>query len=358
MKLDQKLNLALERSGLSPLKRPDSYRKIGSGAWHDAYLVYTAKGERLVIRLRKQVIYGRQEAYDQRYLREDYEPVGLYYRLANQCQPGVCPVVYTYDLDPKLTFTVESYMGRGLTLTKLTTEQALAYGQQVGRFFRAMHRLRSPLSGFGYLVWNGTGLQAEKSRSVADIWQAEVESLWQQFDELCQADLSFEQASVRRKLSQAVTGRTFEAEPVVLVNRDVSPENLIARRRNFVGLVDPVPLLHNPLRYASFFVYCYQSYLPNLYDAPRYARHQFQQYRPVLAALADGYVDGYTQGDDRIEANLRLEYYVWALKVAHENLERLTAEPDSETLIRAGDKQAIAARLQRCLQELETYQLS
>jgi hypothetical protein len=358
MKLYHKLSQALEHSGLPPLKRPTAYRKIGSGAWHDAYLVHPARGERLVIRLRKQIIYGRQEAYDEQYLREDYEPVGLYYRLANRCRPGVCPAVYTYDLNPDLTFTVESYMGRSLALAKLTIKQARAYGQQVGYFFRAMHQLRPSLSGFGYLVWNRTGLQAEKSRSVADIWRAEVETLWQQFDELGRADLSFERTAVKRKLNQALAGRAFEAEPVVLVNRDVSPENLIARRRNFVGLVDPVPLLHNALRYASFFVYCYQSYLPNLYNAPRYARHQFQRYRSVMAALADGYVDGYTQGDDRIEENLRLEYYIWALQVAYENLQRLTAEPDSETLIRAGDKKAIAARLQRCLQELESYQLS
>lgn len=47
-----------------------------------------------------------------------------------------------------------------------------------------------------------------------------------------------------------------------------------------------------------------------------------------------------------------------ALKLRQKlNLARWQAGPDPEIRLRAGDKQAIAARLQRCLQELERFQL-
>jgi hypothetical protein len=357
MRLFQKLELALKRCGFSPLKSVTSYRKIGTGAWHDAYLVYLHDGKKLVIRLRKKVIYGRRETFDEGYLREDYEPVGVYYRQANRCQPGVCPTVYEYILDPELTFTIESYMGQTISLAKLTTRQAFGYGQQVGRFFRAMHAWPPPVRGFGELIWNGQTLEGHDRRNLSEIWQAEVDSFYEQLDHLSKSDWRFDRVAAKRKLAQVLVDRSINSEPVSLVNGDITPENLIGQRRKFISLVDPVPALHNGLRYASFFVYCYKSYLPNLSDAPRYARHQFQHHGPVLTAIADGYIDGYAQGEVTVKQNLHLEYFLWALDVAFENLQRLTTETNEEVQLRAGDKQAIAARLQRCLQELDAYQL-
>ena len=97
--------------------------------------------------------------------------------------------------------------------------------------------------------------------------------------------------------------------------------------------------------------------MPNQHDAPRYARHRFDQYRPILTALADGYLSGYTQGESALVQALRQEYFLWALDIAHENQQRLAGQMNDEVRIRAGDKQAIAARLQRRLQELEMYRL-
>ncbi len=53
MELRQTLNRALEIFGYPGLKDSDEWKRIGSGAWHDAYRVMIADIEPLVIRFRK-----------------------------------------------------------------------------------------------------------------------------------------------------------------------------------------------------------------------------------------------------------------------------------------------------------------
>lgn len=176
MKIREKLEHALALCGYPPPCVSSSYRKIGTGAWHDAYLV-TAEGRRLVVRLRKQVIYGRSQPFDVKALHEDYAPVGLYYAWANRCRPGICPDEYHYHIHPDLSFTVETYIGPGLALPRLSPEQAHAYGSDVGAFFREMHRLPAPCPGFGDLVWNGAELVGHDGRDLGSIWCGEADRL-------------------------------------------------------------------------------------------------------------------------------------------------------------------------------------
>ena len=84
MELHERLSLALRRCGYPPLPYPQAYRRIGAGAWHDAYLVQPPAADPLVIRLRKPVIYGHEEAWNPAALQADYAPVGLYYQEANR----------------------------------------------------------------------------------------------------------------------------------------------------------------------------------------------------------------------------------------------------------------------------------
>ena len=70
-------------------------------------------------------------------------------------------------------------------------------------------------------------------------------------------------------------------------------------------------------------------------------------------ALAEGYINGYTNGNSVEKDELALEYFLWAVDVAHENLQRLRVKMIPELYLRAGNKKMIEARLQRCLQELE-----
>jgi hypothetical protein len=353
MNLYQKLNTALECCHLPSLKNRTAYRKIGAGAWHEAYLVYPRRGDKLVIRLRKKIIYGQERTFVEKELHEDYAPVGLFYRQANHCRPGSCPTLYDYHLDPDLTFTVESYMGPTLSLAKLTEPAAFAYGQQLGEFFRTVYALPPPVSGFGELVWEGTKLVGQQQQSLAEIWQAAQASFYEKLAHLRQSTFAFDYHRVKDKLERVLTERKFDQEPLTLINGDITPENLIVRRNRFAGLIDPVPRLHNGLRYAAFFIYCYQSYLPQLADAPRYAHHQFQLFRPVLQVLVEGYINGYTNNNIALRQKLAMECFLWAVEVADENLKRLQAELTPELYLRAGDKTQIAARLQRCLRELE-----
>ncbi len=161
---------------------------------------------------------------------------------------------------------------------------------------------------------------------------------------------------MRRKLESSLVERSFLAEPVTLVNGDVTPENLIARRARFAGLIDPVPVLNNGTRYAAFFIFCYRFLLPALADAPRYMHHTFDRHRPVMGAIADGFEAGYlSAGDADTRHQLRLEYFFYLLRFAHRWWEILNSEPDEEAYLRNGTPEQIEVRLRRCLWELEGY---
>ena len=244
MKLVQKLNLALEQGQFPPLKNSSAYRKIGAGAWHDAYLVYPQNCDRLVVRLRKQVIYGQAENFDEKSLHEDYAGVGLFYTQANRGWPGICPAVYHYHLSPKLSFTIESYMGPSLSLGRLTESQAFAYGRQAGRVFREIYALPAPVAGFGELVWHGHGLYGQEQQAISGLWQMEVETYLAWFEALSASEYDFDRDRVRDKLAEALSQRRFDQEIVTLINGDITPENLITQRGHFTGLIDPVPRLH------------------------------------------------------------------------------------------------------------------
>lgn len=123
-----------------------------------------------------------------------------------------------------------------------------------------------------------------------------------------------------------------------LVNRDTTPENLISYRGKFVGLVDPVPSLHNGTRYGSLFVYIYQFLLPALSDAPRYARHRFQQFAPIMTDIAQGYLVGYCQHDQALKAALNREYFYWGLSMAADYYQILQGEFGQEMYLRTGGR--------------------
>ncbi len=152
---DGRLDAALELCGYPPLSRLPPPRRIGHGAWYDAWLVAPPGGEPLVVRLRKAVIYGGREEFDERLLRSEYAAVGLYYRQANRCRPGACPATYRFHVAPGLTFTIESYLGEPVALDRLSQAGAFGYGEEAGRFFRAMHDVPPEIVGFGEPLWRG-----------------------------------------------------------------------------------------------------------------------------------------------------------------------------------------------------------
>ncbi|HET8631737.1 MAG TPA: phosphotransferase [Thermomicrobiales bacterium] len=340
-----RLAAALAACGQSPLRDPAAYRRLGAGAWHDAYRVTTADGRRLVVRLRKPVIYGRRERFDERALHTDYAGVGAYYAAANACQPGVCPAEYAYHIGPDLSCTVESYLGPTLALDRLTPGSAVAIGRAAGEFFRAMHEWRPPWPGWGELVWTPEGLRGEDPRPPAEIRAAEAAAWREGLARLVAAGYDFDHAAARAGLDRALAGRSAAPAPPSLVNGDITPENLIVRRGRFVGLIDPVPAIGDGARYAAFFLVCYRLLLPALHDAPRYARHHFDRHAPALAHIADGFAAGYLGGDPTLGEAVGREYFLWVLDLAVAAHAMLGQPVDEERRRRTGGQAAIARRV-------------
>ena len=352
------LNTVIQGCGYPPLKHSTAYRKIGEGAWHRVYLVYPQKGERRVIRLKKPVAYGQSVPFDAAACRSEYEAIRFYYQQANQGLTGVCPSAYDYYICPKLTGTVESYMGRSLNLAKLSQSQAFACGQAVGQFFRIMHATPPKIRGQGNIVWDGERLRAEDQRPIDEVWQTQQAVYLGQLEMLVRSDYRFKRQVVQQKLRRVLAGRTMGSEPIALVNLDVTPENLMMRRQRFTGVIDPRPYLGNSTHYAAFFLYIYQFLLP-LYDtAPRYVRHRFKAHAPILATIAEGYRDSYvSRSDTDLNQQLRMAYYLWVLQATHRHHQVLTRGPTEVDQLRMGGPTVMLTYVQAGLKELETAEV-
>jgi len=310
-------------------------------------------GKPLVVRLRKSVIYGRKEEWNPTALHADYAPVGLYYQAANRCRPGVCPAVYHYCVERDLVFTLESYVGgRPLLLAELSSSDALAIGVTLGEFFQALHACAAPLPGSGLLTWGVQGVCAALPDTWAELWQRRAAAVEQQVATLSGATLGLARATLQRQAREAVTGVQEEPAVLALVNRDVTPENLLAQGAAWVGLVDPVPLQESSTYYAAFFLHCYRLALLALSQAPRYVRHRFHMHHTTLAALAEGYEIGYAQGRQAVQRRLRMGEWLWALDFAAESYTLLQGGLTAAMQLRRGDEATVTRILARCLRAL------
>ncbi len=344
----ERLNAALAACGYPPLRDRRAFRRLGAGAWHDAYRVTAADGQRLVVRLRKATIYGGQEPYDETLLRSDYAGVGVYYAAANACQPGVCPRDYRYVVGPALSCTVESYLGPTLALARITPDQAFAIGLGIGAFFRALHARPAPCGGWDELIWTPDGIRGQDTRPHTQITQAEEAAYRDGFARLVAAGVLADPVGAERTLEAALARRRERHDPPALVNSDITPENIIARRGRFVGLIDPVPRIGSAVRYAAFFPLCYRWYLPALHDAPRYARHGYDRLAPVMARIADGYLAGYVPDSNlRLLRDLRFEEWLWLLDLTIAAHDMLHAPMTEERRIRTGGYGPITRRLRQ-----------
>lgn len=352
MPVPDQVGAALQALGWAGPPGAVGCRRIGEGAWHDAYLVERPGGPPLVVRIRKAVIYGQAEAFDEQGLRSDYEPVACYYRQANGVRPGVCPALFVYRLSPALTFTAESYMGLVIPWRAWDRGAAARYGAACGEFFAAMDRAAPGLAGFGPLRWNGGAVAGEDRRPLPEIRQTEAESHLDRLERLAAAAVPFDRAVVRSKLRAVLDGRRFEREPVALINRDVTPENLMLQPSGAVGLIDPYPALGNGIRSAAWFVFCYRFLFPALDQAPRYRRHQFGRHAPILGAMADGFAAGYAGGQAVRQAR-QMEYWLHMLREAWDCWASLGRELSQKEHRQGGGPELRARRLRLALAELE-----
>ncbi len=359
MKLHEKLTLALQRFGYPPLQAPNDYQAIGSGAWHDAYRVQPPGAEAMVVRLRKPVIYGRQERWDAAELHADYAPVGVYYEAANQCRPGTCPSIYYYDIGPDLIFTLESYVAdHPLSVSTLTHPVAFAIGESLGAFFQAMHELAPPLPGSGRLTWGEQGVCAASSDHMMARWQRREERAMRQVETLERAMLGVSREVLWGGAVEALACLREESASMALVNRDITPENLIAQGDAWSGLVDPVPMQESGTYYAAFFLHCYRRYLPALGHAPRYQRHRFHEHATIMATIAAGYEAGYSQSRRDMRQRLRWGEWLWTLDMACDSYALTQRGLSREKRLRHGDEANVTATLALSLRTLAEWDAS
>ena len=348
------LNRALEIFNFPLLERSDQWKRIGSGAWHDAYLISIQRNDPMVVRLRKRRIYGREEIWSPEELHSDYAPAGMYYREANRCLPGICPTVYDYHIEPGFPFTFESFVpGVPLPLSKLSNHQATALGVRIGEFFKAMHEQLAPISGTGEMKWESGNVCCDGARNLGDHWTTLETRIYEQTVELGAESSIPEGIYLEEKAADALGALKDRGETVSLVNGDVTPENLLMRDLDWIGLVDPVPIQGSGLYYASFFLHCYRLSLPALSQAPRYREHRFDKHADVLASLADGYGTAYSDGDTNILTLLRMAEWLWALEFAWECDSLLKSKLDIESRLRRRNKRAIRSAFKMAVDRLK-----
>lgn len=170
---------------------------------------------------------------------------------------------------------------------------------------------------------------------------------------LTHSSLEFDRDNLRQKLAEVLSSRNHAGEPVVLANRDITPENLLVRDKAWVGLVDPVPILDNGTYYAAWFTHCYRLLLLALSDAPRYEHHHFKEYATTLGTVADGFEISYTQDDSILRREMYQDEFLWALDLASESYELVSRGMTPEMRLRRGDETNVTATLRWSLGILE-----
>lgn len=308
MTVEERIRAALRFSSV-PITTGFQFQLLAEGAWHRAYRIALPNAESLVVRLKKKSAYGEQVPYDAKKWRAEYESVAHFYRVANRCRPGICPTRYHYQVDPDNSFTMESDLGETVSIQHLCTEEALDLGQDLGKFYRQLHKQKPELDGWGELIPKGTQLIGEDLRPLALILEEENEGTLRSFEMLAASDLPLNQPQVEKALEQALSSRRWDR--ISLVNRDLTPENWMGRGGKLTGIIDPVPRLDDGTRYAAFFYHCYTLLLPAYLNTPRYERHATHWKIDTLNAIAEGFLQGYTNGSESLLHSIFLEHLLW-----------------------------------------------
>jgi hypothetical protein len=310
-----------------------------------------------MVRIRKPVGYGQPQSYAQKSgeWHAEYVSTSLYYMQANRATPGICPSVFLYHVSEEITCTVETYMGERLNLESLDKTTARRMGRQIGNMMRVIHGKKSHIRGTGELAWDGANLYgtvpARHPMLARKIDQSYQENI---LLALTEEGPSFDHGLVRSKLRAAHMLRN-DNEPTVLINRDITPENLTVQRGGKVGIIDPYPYLGNGTRFAAWFIHCYRFLLPAYARTARYEKNQYQRFAPVLGEIAAGFERGYIQGDHELGTHIAAERWLWTLEQAYDDFDKLN-QPNGLSEAKRykhGEPPVIRARLKAALRALE-----
>ncbi len=216
-----------------------------------------------------------------------------------------------------------------------------------------MHRQPAPIGGTGEMIWKSGNVKCNGASKLSDHWTSLEKRIYEQVEDPGFRSTTSEGFSMKEKVADALGTMRGCGEPVSLLNGDVTPENLLTRNLNWVGLVDPVPIQGSGLYYAAFFLHCYRLCLPALSRAPRYRAHRFDKHADLLATLADGYATAYSDGGADILALLRMAEWLWALEFAWECHSLLKSRLDTENRLRRGNKRAIRSAFKMAVNRLK-----
>ncbi|WGU95490.1 phosphotransferase [Paenibacillus dendritiformis] len=343
---------ALDRIGLSTAGLSSSY--LGEGAWHAAYLLHTDEHEALVLRVPKPAAYGAPFVYNEQEMLGEYASRGLYYQHANLVMPGICPEFFAYHVEPELTFTLESYCGKTLSLQETTRSDAVELGRQCGQFMSAMSRAEVPLRGFGFLGWQEEGLVGEIQGDLQAYWQEEANEYREQFEQLVLAGIPLDEDRIRGKLEEAVRYRLGRTLRLSLTNRDISPENIIVDNHR-LRLIDPLPLQYDDHVFAGNLLNNFNTLFPSYDRSPRYAKHNFGSYRVQLNGFAEGYLDGYAEGNEAVRYSIKIEEFLMLLDLVCHHTGLLNEEWNEGIRLRVGDRAAVKERIPEYIRRLEQF---
>lgn len=332
--------------------------KIGEGAWHTVYKLKRVDDQDLVIRIKKNEAYGELQQIDEQELTTEYESTKAYYLHANTSDQNVCPDFYQYFIEDDTVFTVETFMGRGTDLLLLDQNKAHSYGTKLGQIFHRIHNQKTSIVGFGELHWQGETLQGSDLRNEDELWLEENEHVLTALNALIHSNLCFDKEKVSQHIHALIENRRTQVQKISLVNQDVTPENLILSDKH-IAIIDPFPRLDFDLKYAAYFVFCYNFLLPAFSNAPRYINQAYQEKSYVLNKIADGFISGYCSnvvGDELTTQTRRIldDYTLWVLQEAYEHYDILNhPHLNLKTTQQMGNREMITVRLHLCLEELE-----
>jgi hypothetical protein len=349
------IDFAMQKSGLESLKDTTQVQYLGEGAWHLAYLVQLRTGEAVVVRFPKAEAYGRKIDFDESAYYAEYAGTKVYYELANTVKPGICPEFFHYHIEKDKTFTVESYAGKVIKLENFTFMEAFQAGAELGEFFRYMNTAQHGLKGFGYLKWNSATVEGQFQSNVNDFMKEENEEYLNDFKEFIQNYDQPIQPVAMSQLEECMNNREIDESHIVLVNQDTSPENILIHTDGRISLIDPVPLLYSGDSLAGNFMNNYHTLYPAFFNAPRYARHQFDRYEEKLQTIADGFMEGYCKGDAAVRRRVKHEEFIKLTSLTAFQHKVLHSDMTLEQKTRYGEKDAIANRIPVLVKKIEQF---
>jgi hypothetical protein len=350
------IDFALTNSGLESLKDTTQVQYLGEGAWHQAFMVQLQSGSSVVIRFPKPEAYGKTIVFNENESYAEYAGTEAYYSLANRIKPGICPEFYHYHIEQDKTFTVESYAGKAVKLENFTFMEAFQAGAELGEFFREMNGGKHGLKGFGYLKWNGASIEGQFQSSVSSFMKEENEEYITDFAAFIDKINGAVHTDALLQLEECMLNREIDESRVVLTNQDTSPENILLHADGGISLIDPVPILYSGDSLAGNFLNNYRTLFPAFFNSPRYARHQFDRFEDKLQTIADGFYEGYCNGDPDLKRRIKQEEFIKLTSLtASQFILSQSAELTMEQRIRYGEKEAIVNRIPLLIQRINEF---